>query len=488
MRVEYPAQGQVPVSTGGQDPFTFDQDPEAASHSAKPVAKPRKFFKSRNAEAAQKEAEIRLQASVYMNNDQCSEYVARNSDIQYPSRKHQYSTDASKNKSSRYFNSRNKQVESSKVSSVTEISMPSTYSTRHSVSSAPPPLPLLSDTSLQAEVKPPIRLRIFKEKGTSHLVSETQVLTSDDSVDLPANNTHQNHPETQHSTLEDSFYSSQTISTEKHSESDSIDHSIEMNEEIDQTEAVNSINVPNYQSESTPNGNNFIPTELDEEADKEKLLKAEALLTDTFVDFTSTEKLLLDPKQILPTSSKSVIANDWFSENEEDSSNDDTPEPDNSQMTEIEASQPLCSQEEEEAVVHSAPCSQQTLISEEGSQPMEEHSFSQPELGGKGQSPQKKGSIFKSRRLLTGGPKKRLALYKHKWSDDKEEKEKAANAASSSQASSATAVPSTVFDEDFNEADVLTRVKRPVETTADPNEDGESVTGVLCSRAARKVS
>lgn len=32
----------------------------------------------------------------------------------------------------------------------------------------------------------------------------------------------------------------------------------------------------------------------------------------------------------------------------------------------------------------------------------------------------KKGSIFKSRALVTDGTKKRRALYKHKWSDDKD--------------------------------------------------------------------
>lgn len=486
VKVEY-SSPPAPQS-GGQDPFTFDQE-GAAQRPA--VAKPRKFFKNRGAEAA-KDAEIRLQASVYMNNEQCSEYVSRNSEIQYPARKQQHtSASVAKNKSSKFFTSRHKYTESStsRVSSVAELSMATTYSSH----SAAAPLPLLSDTSLQAEVKPPIRLRIFKDKGTSHLVSETQVLTSDESVDLTPHTTPQNPPQFQESVVENTYYSSQTISSDKNSESESTEHSIEINEEINQTENVNSINIPcEYQSE-TPNGNNMEEQEdeeemNEEEEDKEKLLKAAELLSDTFVDFSSaTEKLLLDPKQILPTTSKAVLANDWFSENEDDSSNDDTPEPEHPQTTELDTSQQLSSQEE--VAIHSAPCSQQTITSEEGSQPMEEQSLSQPELGSKRQSPEKKGSIFKSRRLLTGGPKKRLALYKHKWSDDKEEKEKAANAAGTSQASAASAAPSNVFDEEFNESEVLTRIKRPVDSTnMEPHEEEETVTGVLCSRAARKVS
>lgn len=460
----------------------------AAAPVSKPaVAKPRKFFKNRGAEAA-KEAEIRLQASVYMNNDQCSEYVARNSEIQYPARKQQHtSASVAKNKSSRFFTSRHKQSESSssRVSSVAELSMPASYSSQSSA-----PMPLLSDTSLQAEVKPPIRLRIFKDKGTSHLVSETQVLNSDESLDLTPHETPQTPPQYQHQSVETTYYSSQTMLSDKNSESESTEHSIEINEQLNQTENINSINIPitsEYQSDA-PNGNN-VEEEAHEEEDKEKLMKAEELLTDTFVDFSSaTEKLLLDPKQIIPTTSKTVLANDWFSENEDDSSNDDTPEPEHCQTTEHDPSQQLLSQEE--AAIHSAPCSQQTITSEDGSQPMEEQSLSQPELGSKRQSPEKKGSIFKSRRLLTGGPKKRLALYKHKWSDDKEEKEKAANAAGTSQAAAAAAAPSNVFDDDFNESEVLTRVKRPVvdnRAMLKPDEEEETVTGVLCSRAARKV-
>ncbi|KAF4532388.1 hypothetical protein B566_EDAN004469 [Ephemera danica] len=494
MRVEYPSQ---PIPTSGQDPFSFGG--QESVNQPKPAAKPRKFFKSRGAEAAQKESEIRLQASVYMNNEQCSTYVARGStEVQYPSRKQQqqqqYPT-PEKSKSSKFFSGRHKQTENSKVNA--ELSIPVTYTTRQS---SAPPLPLLSDTSLQAEVKPPIRLRIFKNKGTSHLMSETQVLSSEDcedsSVDLPQSND-TNEP----IMVGDTYYSSQALSPEKNSESaDSADDTVEMKPELSESpHCVNSlvesqILIPSDDQSNAPNGNNMVPSQMEEEtneeqdsaeaqavaeADNEKLLKAEELLADTYVDFTSTSKLLLDPKEILPTSSKTPLVNDWYSENE-DSSNE-TPEPE--QIDPTETSQPLSSQEEPE--ICSAPCSQ--IVSEDGSQPIEEQSLSQPEFVDREFSPQKKGSIFKSRRLLTGGAKKRLALYKHKWSDDKEEKEKAANAASTSQAASASAAPSNVFDEDFHEPEMLTRVKRPAETAMlDPSEEPESITGVLCNRATRK--
>ncbi|XP_044258419.1 protein wings apart-like isoform X2 [Tribolium madens] len=85
----------------------------------------------------------------------------------------------------------------------------------------------------------------------------------------------------------------------------------------------------------------------------------------------------------------------------------------------------------------------------------------------------KKGSIFKSRPLVTDVTKKRRALYKHKWSDDKDATQKSNENASSNNTSGS------VYDEfSFND-DPLTRV------TVGGNSDGEdeSVTSIKCTKS-----
>ncbi|KAJ3627172.1 hypothetical protein MTP99_014571 [Tenebrio molitor] len=82
----------------------------------------------------------------------------------------------------------------------------------------------------------------------------------------------------------------------------------------------------------------------------------------------------------------------------------------------------------------------------------------------------KKGSIFKSRPLVTDVTKKRRALYKHKWSDDKDAPQKPNENTTSNNTSSS------VYDEfGFND-DPLTRV-----TVSDGEKDG--VTSIKCTKS-----
>ncbi|KAK9737362.1 Wings apart-like protein regulation of heterochromatin [Popillia japonica] len=77
----------------------------------------------------------------------------------------------------------------------------------------------------------------------------------------------------------------------------------------------------------------------------------------------------------------------------------------------------------------------------------------------------KKGSIFKSR--VPDGTKKRRALYKHKWSDDKD-----ANQKNNETNSNSSAAASGAYDEFGFQDDPLTRISN----------DGEDVTSVRCTK------
>ena len=89
----------------------------------------------------------------------------------------------------------------------------------------------------------------------------------------------------------------------------------------------------------------------------------------------------------------------------------------------------------------------------------------------------KKGSIFKSRPLVTDVTKKRRALYKHKWSDDKDGNQKTNDNSGSNNTNSS------VYDEfGFND-DPLTRV-----TVAGADDEEESVTSIKCTKSDKGVS
>lgn len=83
----------------------------------------------------------------------------------------------------------------------------------------------------------------------------------------------------------------------------------------------------------------------------------------------------------------------------------------------------------------------------------------------------KKGSIFKSR--VPDGTKKRRALYKHKWSDDKD-----ANQKNNETNSNSSAAASGAYDEFGFQDDPLTRISN----------DGEDVTSVRCTKNDKGVS
>ncbi|XP_064212181.1 protein wings apart-like isoform X2 [Tribolium castaneum] len=112
--------------------------------------------------------------------------------------------------------------------------------------------------------------------------------------------------------------------------------------------------------------------------------------------------------------------------------------------------------------------------------PVEEQKEKSAEEGAPETSPpvklvisKKKGSIFKSRPLVTDVTKKRRALYRHKWSDDKDATQK------SNENPSSNNTGGSVYDEfSFND-DPLTRV------TVGGNSDGEdeSVTSIKCTKS-----
>lgn len=89
----------------------------------------------------------------------------------------------------------------------------------------------------------------------------------------------------------------------------------------------------------------------------------------------------------------------------------------------------------------------------------------------------KKGSIFKSRPLVTDVTKKRRALYRHKWSDDKDAPQKSNDTANTNNTSSS------VYDEfGFND-DPLTRVK----VAGSGDGDSEGVTSIKCTKSDKGV-
>lgn len=88
----------------------------------------------------------------------------------------------------------------------------------------------------------------------------------------------------------------------------------------------------------------------------------------------------------------------------------------------------------------------------------------------------KKGSIFKSR--VSDGTKKRRALYKHKWSDDKDGNQKN----SENNASNSANAASREYDEFSFQNDPLMRISK------DGDEDKDSYTSVKCTKNDKGVS
>nr|CAD7260925.1 unnamed protein product [Timema shepardi] len=215
--------------------------------------------------------------------------------------------------------------------------------------------------------------------------------------------------------------------------------------------------------------------------DQEKLMKANEILSSTYVDFNSASEKLLRPDTPTAPANKLFLEHNWFSDSEDSNSIAD-------QINTIASSQEADFQAKkaEDPEERDAPkdFSQSSSLSKSEFSSQELESGSSERAG----SPfQKKGSIFKSRSLLSNGSRKRLALYKHKWSDDKEGGSKAGGNTSPSSTIPSQQTSSTTysdFEEEF-EPDKLTRVTSRPAADSDPLDEQESITSVKCPRKAK---
>nr|CAD7399390.1 unnamed protein product [Timema cristinae] len=215
--------------------------------------------------------------------------------------------------------------------------------------------------------------------------------------------------------------------------------------------------------------------------DQEKLMKANEILSSTYVDFNSASEKLLRPDTPTAPANKLFLDHNWFSDSEDSNSIAD-------QINTIASSQEADFQAKkaEDPEERDAPkdFSQSSSLNKSDFSSQELESGSSERAG----SPfQKKGSIFKSRSLLSNGSRKRLALYKHKWSDDKEGGSKAGGNTSPSSTIPSQQTSSTTysdFEEEF-EPDKLTRVTSRPAADSDPLDEQESITSVKCPRKAK---
>lgn len=183
------------------------------------------------------------------------------------------------------------------------------------------------------------------------------------------------------------------------------------------------------------------------EEDAKKLQECDMLLTETAVDFNSTTKTLLEEPL------KKKVEEDWFTDSD---SNSTTPE--NAEKEKIEVQPPIAMEESKEEIPEKPPETDppvKLIISK------------------------KKGSIFKSRSMVSDGGRKRLALYKHKWCDDKDTStSKSGDASETNKTNSSSS-----YDFDFKD-DPLVRVTR----SSVHKGDDEDVMGVKCSKNDKGVS
>ncbi|XP_063228119.1 LOW QUALITY PROTEIN: protein wings apart-like [Bacillus rossius redtenbacheri] len=222
-----------------------------------------------------------------------------------------------------------------------------------------------------------------------------------------------------------------------------------------------------------------------EDDDQEKLLKAEELLCKTYVDFSSaTEKLLMPVSRVANESSKPFLDHNWFSDSDDSNSiSDQINSIAASQGEQLEAENLLYkpSQSEESDLKIDSQSSDLTksdcMSSQEVDQEQTETTVSTRR--------NKKGSIFKSRSLLPNANKKRLALYKHKWADDKDAA--GAKEGETPSADGSTSVPASanayVEFEEFG-PEKLTRVTSRTTNEFDL-EDDEAITSVKCPKKVK---
>lgn len=181
---------------------------------------------------------------------------------------------------------------------------------------------------------------------------------------------------------------------------------------------------------------------LNEEEDQKKLEACNDLLASTAIDFSSTtSKLLEEPAK------KPKLQEEWSTDSD---SNSTAPEPEDKLETKI-------LEEMKEEIPEKPP---------EAAPPV------------KLIISKKKGSIFKSRAMVPDGGKKRHALYKHKWCDDKDQSQKGGENSDPAKTPSSSS-----YDFSFKD-DPLTKVS----TSSDNgDEDTEMVTGVKCTRNDKGV-
>lgn len=185
-----------------------------------------------------------------------------------------------------------------------------------------------------------------------------------------------------------------------------------------------------------------------EEEDSKKLQECEQLLAETSVNFNATERLLEEPVQ-------KRVEEEWSTESDSNSTAPDsinekekTPEP------ALRVEEPKEEEEEEEEKPPESAPPVKLIISK------------------------KKGSIFKSRSMVSDGGKKRHALYKHKWCDDKD-----TATPKSTDNPEASKSASSSYDFEFKN-DPLVRVTR----SSANKMDEEAVTGVKCTKNDKGVS
>lgn len=98
----------------------------------------------------------------------------------------------------------------------------------------------------------------------------------------------------------------------------------------------------------------------------------------------------------------------------------------------------------------------------------------------------KKGSIFKHR-SSNDGNKKRLALYKHKWVDEKDGANNPDEEKSSQTTLSKTQALDSILDADVDDMPLTKFIRQPSENTFDFDEP-VPITGVKCSKKNKDVS
>ncbi|GLG94746.1 Protein wings apart-like [Gryllus bimaculatus] len=240
-----------------------------------------------------------------------------------------------------------------------------------------------------------------------------------------------------------------------------------------------------------------------EKDDQEKLLKAQELLAETYMDFTGTaEKLLQLPQTAATPSSdlapqgKGFPEHDWFSDSEGSNSILDqinTLAESQSEMDQgpvIENTQFPVVPQTSSVELHPSQDLQDTQELEDKAD-LEQEPEPEMEVGrelrsGRTASPAtKKGSIFKTRSLLSDGRRTRRAVYKHKWADT--DKEAAAGSSQPSESAAATSASQPVaasaydMDEEF-ELGKLTRVCTWPQSNDEVGVEDEIITRVRCNK------